>query len=88
MKEIKPISRKEGSLQNGPVDDLEFPSVCQSILSFMSYKSWDLQQVSDAIGDSPERLERVIQGDEPLGKTAQLALLANYYGLAPISRED
>ena len=88
MSETKLISHQAGSLQDRHLGEVKLPCACQTLQNFMSHKNWSLERLSDAIGDDPRRLERVMKGDEPLGKTAQLAILASYYGLAPISRED
>ena len=88
MNETKPVSRQAGFLHNTHLDEVKLPCACRSLQNFMSHKNWSLERLSDAIGDDPRRLERVMKGDEPLGKTAQLALIASFYGLAPISRKD
>lgn len=58
------------------------------IEQFIAKKNWTLKQVADALGDSEARLQKVLNGDEPLGKTAAIALNALKNGLSPIEREN
>ena len=43
-----------------------------------------VEEASELIGDSPLRLYRVLEGDEPLGRCAELALLAVINDLDPV----
>lgn len=58
------------------------------IKQFIAKKNWTLRQAADALGDSEARLQKVLNGEEPLGKTAALALNALKNGLSPINREN
>jgi len=51
-------------------------------------KHWTLEEAAIAIGDNPKRLHRVIQGKEPMGRTATLAILAVKNNLAPVIEGD
>ena len=39
-------------------------------------RGWEIDEAAEALGDSPLRLYRVLEGEEPLGRTATLAALA------------
>lgn len=52
----------------------------------VSYETgWSAEQFAEKIGDDPNRLKRVLSGEEELGLTARLATLAVLKGLGPIS---
>ena len=42
----------------------------------MATTGMTVEEVAEAIGDSPLRLYRVLEGLEPLGRTATLAIIA------------
>ncbi len=50
----------------------------------LEQKNWSVEQAAEALGDSPLRLYRVLEGEEPFGRTATLAALALKHNLPPI----
>lgn len=54
----------------------------------LAAKGWNVQQAAEALGDDEARLERVLKGQESLGKTASLAVLAVLNDLPPICDKD
>jgi len=65
---------------------VDFSETDQSneLASLLAVKAWTVEQAAEALGDSPLRLYRVLEGDEALGTTAFLAVLALKNGLKPI----
>ena len=61
--------------------------VCNLTL-LLDEKGWTVEEAAEAIGDSPLRLCRVLEGDEKLGKTATLAVIAILHDLVPIERNE
>lgn len=49
-------------------------------------KGWNVEEAAEALGDCPPRLYRVLELEEPLGKTATLAAIALIHNLNPIER--
>lgn len=47
-----------------------------SLPLLLEKRGWEIDEAAEALGDSPLRLYRVLEGDEPLGRTATLAALA------------
>ena len=47
-----------------------------NLTNLLEAKGWDVEEAAEALGDSPLRLYRVLEGLEPLGRTATLAALA------------
>lgn len=56
------------------------------LTELMKRKKWDLQQVADNIGDDLQRLKSVMNGNEDLGKTANLAIAAIMHNLPTIDQ--
>jgi len=52
--------------------------------SLMNQHNWSIKQLAVKIGDCPVRLTKVINGEEALGKTAELAAIAVKNRLSPI----
>lgn len=52
--------------------------------SLIADRDITIEEASELIGDSPLRLYRVLEGDEPLGRCAELALLAVINDLDPV----
>lgn len=52
--------------------------------ALLEARNWSVEEAAEALGDSPIRLYRVLEGEEPLGRTATLATLALKHGLKPI----
>lgn len=42
----------------------------------MDIRGWNIEEAAEALGDMPDRLKRVLDGLEPLGRTATLAAIA------------
>ncbi len=60
-------------------------TLVQSALNcLLDEKGWSVEEAAEALGDSPLRLYRVLEGDEELGRTASLATLALKHNLEPI----
>ncbi len=51
-------------------------------------KGWTVEIAAVELGDSPERLYEVLDGKEPLGRTATLATIALNHDLQPIELND
>lgn len=47
----------------------------------LEMKGWGIEEAAEALGDSTLRLYRVLEGQEPLGKTATLAAIALKFNL-------
>ena len=47
-----------------------------------------IQEAASLIGDDENRIARVLEGKETLGRTARLALVAVMSGLEPISSDE
>lgn len=47
-------------------------------------RGWTIEDAAVALDDTPDRLYRVLDGLEPLGRTATLAAIALKYDLKPI----
>jgi len=45
---------------------------------------WSVEEAAEQLGDSPLRLYRVLEGDEHLGTTAFLAVMALKHNLRPV----
>ena len=54
----------------------------------MATTGMSVEEVAEAIGDSPLRLYRVLEGLEPLGRTATLAIIALQNNLPTILPGD
>ncbi len=54
----------------------------------LDMKHWTIEEAADAIGDNPQRLQRVAEGLEPMGRTALLAALAIKNDLPPIDHKN
>jgi hypothetical protein len=52
----------------------------------MDNKGWNVEEAAVALGDTSQRLRRVLAGQEPLGRTATLAAMAMERDLDPISK--
>lgn len=48
----------------------------------------NVEELAEAIGDSPLRLYRVLNGEDALGRTTELALIALKSGLKPVGAGD
>ncbi|MEM7067236.1 MAG: hypothetical protein AAF478_00005 [Pseudomonadota bacterium] len=64
---------------------LEKPESCLNAV--MEAKQWELERLAAEIGDDCARLRRVLEGEEELGQTATLALLAVVHGIPAIARD-
>lgn len=54
----------------------------------LDIKGWTVEEAAAALGDTPSRLHRVLDGREPLGRTATLAAVAVLNDLPPIERAN
>ena len=52
----------------------------------LELKNWSVDEAADALGDSALRLHRVLDGEEALGRTARLAIIALMHNLEPIEK--
>lgn len=50
----------------------------------LDIRGWTIEEAAIALGDSPERLNKVLDGFEPLGRTATLAAIALKHNLDAI----
>ena len=55
---------------------------------FLEMTGMTVEEAAEALGDSPLRLYRVLDGTEPLGRTAKLAALAVKCNLPEIKPGD
>lgn len=55
-----------------------------NLVVLLEQKGWTVEEAAEALGDSPLRLYRVLEGLEPLGRTACLAVLALQHNLDPL----
>lgn len=55
-----------------------------NLSDLLELKEWSVEEAAEALGDSPLRLYRVLEGEEPLGRTATLAAIALKHDLKPI----
>lgn len=67
-------------------DDENFTSNNELLVSLMEQNNWSVEELAEAIGDSPLRIYRVLEGDELLGKAASLAALAVHKDLQPVKK--
>ncbi|MEM9278367.1 MAG: hypothetical protein AAGA76_07320 [Pseudomonadota bacterium] len=66
--------------------EVEFEHCTLSLL--LERTGMTVEEAAEALGDSPLRLYRVLEGDEPLGRTAQLAAIALKNNLPEIKPGD
>ncbi len=55
-----------------------------SLATLLQEKNWSVEEAAEALGDSTLRLYRVLEGEEALGRTASLAIIALMHDLEPI----
>ena len=61
---------------------------CAELRNLMDVKGWTLGDLARELGDSELRLHEVMNGIEPLGKTAELAAMALQQGLQAIEPDS
>ena len=65
------------------------PGLCGKVvvlIELLEKNNWSVEELAEAIGDSPLRIYRVLEGEEQLGKTAYLACIAILNDLSPVEK--
>ena len=66
------------------MENIQFCNGNELLGQLIDKKNLSIDEVAEVIGDSPLRLYRVCDGDEDLGKVAELTIMAVLNDLPPI----